>query len=148
MTNSPTTPEEYLNSLPADRKEALTKVREVVRKNLPKGYQEAMNWGMICYEVPLSTYPNTYNKQPLMYVAIASQKNHMAVYNTGIQTSEALTDNFLKDYTATGKKLDMGKSCIRFKKLEDLALDVVGEYVAKVSVSDLIAADQKVHGPK
>lgn len=148
MTNSVVTPEEYLNSLPADRKEALTKVRAVVRKNLPKGYQEAMNWGMICYEVPLNTYPNTYNKQPLMYVAIASQKNHMAVYNTGIQTSEALTDNFLKDYAATGKKLDMGKSCIRFKKLEDLALDVVGEYISKVSVSDLIAADQKVHGSK
>lgn len=148
MTSTAQTPEEYLSSLPEDRKEALTRVRDVVLKNLPHGYQETMNWGMICYEVPLSKYPNTYNKQPLMYAAIASQKNHMAVYNTGVQTSQELTDGFLKDYKATGKKLDMGKSCIRFKKLEDLALDVVGKYIAKISVDDLIAADQKVHSTK
>jgi uncharacterized protein YdhG (YjbR/CyaY superfamily) len=148
MTSNAKTPEEYLNSLPEDRREALTKVRAVVRKNLPNGYKEAMNWGMICYEVPLSTYPNTYNKQPLMYAALASQKNHMAVYLTGIQISPDLRAAFEKDYQTSGKKLDMGKSCIRFKKLEDLALDVIGNYITKVSVAELIAADQKVHGSR
>lgn len=142
------TPEEYLNSLPDDRKHALTTVRAIIKKHIPKGYQETMNWGMICYEVPLSVYPDTYNKQPLMYAALASQKNHMAVYLTGIQTTKELTEGFTKAYKDAGKKLDMGRSCIRFKKLDDLALDVIAEYIAKVSVEDLIAADQKVHGSK
>lgn len=148
MKSIATNPEDYLKSLPEDRRHALSEVRKIILKNLPKGYVETMNWGMICYEVPLATYPNTYNKQPLMYGGLASQKNHMAVYLTGIQTSPELTRDFTKDYEASGKKLDMGKSCIRFKKLDDLALDVIGRYVAKVSVEDLIAADQKVHGPK
>jgi hypothetical protein len=148
MKSTTTSADDYLASLPEDRRSALVKIRAVILKNLPKGYQESMNWGMICYEVPLETYPNTYNKQPLMYAALASQKNHMALYMTGIQTSKELTESFEKDYKATGKKLDMGKSCIRFKRLEELPLDVIGKHIGKVSPADLIAADQKVHGPK
>jgi hypothetical protein len=148
MKSTATSPDDYLVSLPEDRQAALAKIRAVILKNLPKGYQESMNWGMICYEVPPETYPNTYNNQPLMYAALASQKNHMALYLTGIQTSKELTDSFEKDYKATGKKLDMGKSCIRFKRLEELPLDVIGKHISKVSPAALIAADQKVHGSK
>jgi hypothetical protein len=133
------TVKEFLDSLPEDRRKALAKVRAVIRKNLPKGIVESMNWGMIAYEVPLRTYPDTYNGQPLLYAALASQKNHMAVYLMGIYGSEPLRDRFEEDYRATGKRMDVGKSCVRFKRLDDLPLDVIGDAVAAVSVDEFLA---------
>ena len=139
MISTADTPEEYLASLPIDRRQALTAVRQVILNNLPKGYEEAMNWGMISYQVPLSIYPDTYNKQPLMYAALASQKNYMAVYLTGIYSNPKVNKAFEDDYLATGKKLDRGKSCIRFKRLEDLPLEVIGKYIAKTPMDVHVA---------
>ena len=98
-------------------------VREVILKHLPVGYEEAINWGMITYQVPLETYPDTYNKKPLMYAALASQKHHMAIYLTGIYMDPDSKQSFEDTYRATGKRYDVGKSCVRFRKLDDLPLE-------------------------
>lgn len=125
-----TTVEDYIDELPDDRAEAIQAVREVILANLAEGFVETMNWGMISYEVPLKTNPNTYNGQPLMYAGLASQKNHMAVYlNSLYMTAEGL-DEFLAEYRATGKKPDVGKSCVRFKRLEQLPLELIGTAIA------------------
>lgn len=138
VSSKATTVEQYLDELPDDRRDAIAEVRDVILANLPDGYVEAMNWGMISYEVPLETYPDTYNGKPLMYAALASQKNHMAVYLTAVHTDEDTTDWFVEQYKASGKKLDMGKSCVRFKKLEHLPLDLIGEAIARTPVEDFI----------
>ena len=132
------TVEQYLAELPDDRRDAIAEVRDVVLDNLPDGYVEAMNWGMIAYEVPLETFPDTYNEKPLMYAALASQKNHMAVYLTTVYTDEDTEDRFRERYEATGKKLDMGKSCVRFKNLDQLPLDLIGEVIAQTPVEDFL----------
>jgi uncharacterized protein YdhG (YjbR/CyaY superfamily) len=134
-----TTAEQYLAGLPDDRREAIEAVRAVILENLPDGYEEAMNWGMITYQIPLETYPDTYNKQPLMFAALASQKNHMAVYLTGIYVSDEARDEFEKAYRGTGKRFDVGKSCVRFRKLDDLPLDLIGQTIAAVPMERLIA---------
>jgi hypothetical protein len=133
-----TTVTEYLNSLPMDRKKALTAIRKVFRKNLNKGFQESFNWGMITYEVPLKTYPETYNGQPLMYAAIASQKNHFAVYLSCVYMDPKMTQWIRDAYEKHGFKLTMGKSCIRFKKLEEIPLDAIGRCIKSFSMSQFI----------
>jgi uncharacterized protein YdhG (YjbR/CyaY superfamily) len=133
------TVEEYLSELPPERADAVRTVRAVILENLPDGYEEAMNWGMISYQVPLATYPDTYNGQPLMYAALASQKRHMAVYLTSVYADEARSDAFVSAYRDTGKRLDMGKSCVRFRTLDDLPLDLIGEAIAATPVDDFIA---------
>ena len=133
--------EEYLASLPEDRREAITAIREVILKNLPKGYEEGIQWGMPSYFVPLSEYPSGYNcqpGQPLPFVGFASQKNHMAFYGFCIYIDEVLKDRFVEDWKKTGKKLDMGKSCVRFKKLEDVPLKVIGDAVKRVPMKKYI----------
>ena len=133
--------EEYLASLPEDRREAITAIREVILKNLPKGYEEGIQWGMPSYFVPLSEYPSGYNcqpDQPLPFVGFASQKNHMAFYGFCIYMDDALKDRFIEDWKKTGKKLDMGKSCVRFKKLEDVPLKVIGDAVKRVPMKKYI----------
>ena len=133
--------EEYLASLPEDRREAITAIREVILKNLPKGYEEGIQWGMPSYFVPLSEYPSGYNcqpDQPLPFVGFASQKNHMAFYGFCIYMDDALKDRFIEDWKKTGKKLDMGKSCMRFKKLEDVPLKVIGDAVKRVPMKKYI----------
>lgn len=132
------TVEEYLAELPDDRRHAIAEVREVILENLPDGFAEAMNWGMISYEVPLDRHPDTYNGEPLMYAALASQKNHMAVYLTAVYVDGETEDWFRSEYEATGKKLDMGKSCVRFKSLDQLPLDLIGQVIAGTSVDELI----------
>ena len=133
--------EEYLAALPEDRREAITTIREVILKNLPKGYEEGIQWGMPSYFVPLSEYPSGYNcqpDQPLPFVGFASQKNHMAFYGFCIYIDEVLKDRFVEDWKKTGKKLDMGKSCVRFKKLEDVPLKVIGDAVKRVPMKKYI----------
>ena len=139
MRSEATTVDEYLASLPTDRREAMTAVRAVILEHLPTGIVETMNWGMVSYEVPLSTYPTTYNGQPLSYAALASQKNHMAVYLMGIYGSDALRERFEQAYRASGKRMDIGKSCVRFKKLDDLPLDVIGDAVGAMTLEQYLA---------
>jgi uncharacterized protein YdhG (YjbR/CyaY superfamily) len=148
MRSDATTVDQYLAKLPPDRREALTKVRQVMLKNLPQGFEESVNWGMIAYQVPLETYPDTYNKQPLLYAALASQKNHMAVYLSGIYTSEKARNESEAAYKATGKPFDVGKSCVRFRKMDDLPLDVIGRTIASMSVDELIAFTEQAHSKR
>jgi uncharacterized protein YdhG (YjbR/CyaY superfamily) len=138
MQSDATSVEEYLSSLPDDRRVAIEAVRDVILANLPVGLEEEMNWGMITYQVPLERYPDTYNKKPLMYAALASQKNHMAVYLTGIYTSDEARADFEAAYKATGKRYDVGQSCVRFKKLQDLPIDLIGETIGAFEVAGFI----------
>jgi hypothetical protein len=132
------TVDEYLDELPEERRAVVAAVRKVIKKNLPKGYQEAMAFGMINYAIPLDRYPNTYNGQPLCYAALAAQKNHFAVYLMCAYGSKEQEQKLRDSFAKAGKKLDMGKSCVRFKKLEDLALDAIGAAVAAVPVDKWI----------
>jgi len=136
---------EYLNSLPSDRREVIQSVRNAILENLPGGFEEAFNFGMITYQVPLKVYPDTYNKQPLMYAALAAQKNYYAVYLMGIYADTVKQKEFEQAYKATGKRYDVGKSCVRFRQLDDLPLDVIGEAIASIEMSkfiDMIKATQ------
>lgn len=141
MTSTATTPEEYIASLPADRQEAIIAVRETILANLPSGFEEGMQYGHIGYFVPHSRYPNGYHcdpKQPLPVYCLGSQKNHMAVYMFCVYCNPQLSEQFREDYLATGKKLDMGASCVRFKKLENLPLELIGKTIANIKVDDFI----------
>lgn len=144
MQSKATTVKQYLDELPEERRKAIRAVRREIRKNLPKGYEEAMNWGMISYQVPLRKYPETYNGQPLVYAALASQKNHMAVYLSAIYMHEKTRKKFETDYKATGKRMDIGKSCVRFRKIEDLPLPLIGKAIALMSVDRFIDDFEKV----
>ena len=136
--SSAATVEEYLRELPEERAKALRAVRQVILDHLPPGYVETMNWGMICYEVPLARCPDTYNKQPLMFAGLASQKRHMGLYLMCVYSHQGSRAEFEEKFRASGKKLDMGKSCVRFKKLDDLPLEVIGETIAATSVEAYI----------
>lgn len=132
MAKKPETVRAYLDALPEDRRRALEAVRKVIRKNLPAGYAEGIQYGMIGYFVPHSRYPAGYHcdpSQPVPFASLASQKNHMAVYLSCVYGDEGRRERFESDWKATGKKLDMGKSCVRFKRLEDVALEAIGEAV-------------------
>lgn len=142
MTSAAKTVDEYLASLPDDRREAISAVRKTILAHLPKGYEEGMQYGMIGYFVPHSLYPKGYHcdpKQPLNYACLGNQKNHMALYLMGCYGDAATEQWFREAYAKSGKKLDMGKACMRFKKLEDVALDVVGEVIARVKPMDYVA---------
>ena len=138
MLSDAATVQDYISELPEERQFAISTVRKIIMENLPEGYEEVMNWGMITYQVPLSDYPDTYNKKPLMYAALASQKNHMAVYLIGIYMDDQTRQGFEAKYLATGKKYDVGKSCVRFRKLEDLPLPLIGEAIAAYSVDAFV----------
>lgn len=133
----------YLSSLSAEERTDIQKVRSVIRKNLPKGYKEGVQWGMICYTVPLSRYSDTYNGQALCYAALAAQKNYHAVYLMNVYGDTSNEKWFKARYKASGKRLDMGKSCVRFRHAEDLPLDLIGEAIARTSVEGHIANYEK-----
>ena len=133
------TVEEYLAELPEDRRTVIASVRDLVNRHLPDGYVEAMSWGMIAWEVPLSRYPTTYNKQPLPYVALAAQKQYYALYLTVCYANSAQDVVLRNAYADAGLKLDMGKSCLRFKKPDDLLPEVIGRVIASTPVDTLIA---------
>ena len=130
--------QEYLKELDEEKRKVITKVREEILENLPEGYVETMNWGMISYEVPLDTYPDTYNNKPLMFAALAAQKNYFSLYLTPVYQSEALKRWLLKQFEKENKKIDMGKSCLRFKKIDDLPLKAIGELIKRISVKKYI----------
>lgn len=141
MQSKAATVEEYLKSLPADRVDAIKTLRGVILKNLGKGFEEGMTYGMIGYYVPHSIYPAGYHcdpKQPLPYINLASQKNYISLYMMGLYVGPDKGKRFVEEWKKTGKKLDIGKACIRGKKLDDFALDVIGEQIARVSANDYI----------
>jgi hypothetical protein len=135
----------YLKKLPADRRAAVTALRELILENLPKGYEEAFDFGMLAYQVPLAVYPDTYNKKPLMYAALASQKSHMAIYLLNAYGLPPVREKLEKAFAKAGKKLDMGKSCLRFKKLEDLPLDAIAKTIAATPMDKYVAFAKSVH---
>jgi hypothetical protein len=134
--------DQYLDKLPADRRDAIARVRAVINANLPIGYEETIQYGMISWIVPESLLPakDVYNKQPLCLTSLGSQKNHMAVYLLHVYGDQALRTWFERAYKESGKKLDMGKSCLRFKSLDALPLEVIGEAMSKVTVDRYVAA--------
>ena len=138
MRSDATTVEEYLDELPEERRKVVAAVRELVLQNLPDGYQETINWGMISYEIPLERYPDTYNGQPLSYLAIAAQKNYYALYMMGLYTHAKQEAQLKEGYSRAGKNLSLGKSCLRFKKLEELEPTAVAEVIKGTSVDDFI----------
>ena len=138
MAGRDTIVEGYVAEQSLERREALAAVRRVILENLPVGYEEVMQYGMISYVIPLARYPKTYNKQPLAYISLAAQKNYMSIYLMGCYSDAESESWFVQRYRASGKRLDMGKACVRFRTLDDLPLDLVGEAVAMKSVDDFI----------
>ncbi|MGB0896373.1 MAG: DUF1801 domain-containing protein [Flavobacteriaceae bacterium] len=143
MQSKATTPEQYLAELPEDRKAVITKLRQVIIDNLPKGFQEVMGYGMLGYVVPHSLYPNGYHcdpKLPLPFISLASQKAHIGFYHMGIYANKELMDWFTSEYAKTDikVKLNMGKSCIRFKKEAHIPFELLGQLVAKVTPEEWI----------
>ena len=148
MVSSPArSVEEYLAALPDEKRIAISAVRDVVLRNLPKGYVEVMDFGMISYTVPLARFPETYNGHALMNAALAAQKNYNAVYLMGVYGDDANATRFKRAFADAGKKLDMGKSCVRFKTTDDLVLDAIGETIASVTVDDYIALYERSRTP-
>jgi len=146
MQSKATTPEEYIDSLPEDRRKIISQIRKVILKNIPKGFTETMNYGMLGYVVPHTLYPAGYHcdpKQPLPFINLASQKNHIALYHMGLYGG-AYLDWFQKEWKkVSGKKLDMGKSCIRFKKPDDVPLELIGELASKITPKEWISIYEK-----
>ncbi len=138
-SSTATTPDEYLASLPLVRREAIEQVRRLILDKLPTGYCEGMYFGMIGYYVPLERYSGTYNGHPLGIAALASQKRYMSLYLMAVYGDPETERWFRQRWTATGKKLDMGKSCVRFKKVEDLPLELIGQTIARVGVDEYLA---------
>lgn len=152
MQSSVSSVDAYINELPQDRKEAIQKLRAITLKNLPKGFEEAMSYGMMGYCVPHSLYPNGYHcdpKQPLPFFSFASQKNSINVYHMGLYAQKELYDWFVAEYPKhVSSKLDMGKSCIRFKKPEHIPYDLIGELLTKITVADWIQIYESNIKPK
>lgn len=129
----------YLAELPPERRAIVSTVRDLVNRHLPPGYSETMGWGMICWGIPLSRYPETYNGQPLCYAALAAQKNAYSLHLMSVYAESADENSLRKAYEKAGKKLDMGKCCLRFKSLDGLLTDEIARIVAAMSVEDYIA---------
>ena len=138
------TVDQYLNDLPDDRQKILKKVRETILKNLNPGFKETMNWGMISYEIPLETYPETYNKQPLLFAALASQKQYVSLYLMTVYQDSKLNESLLNGFIKIGRKPNMGKSCIRFKRIDDIPLEVIGHIISKTTAEDFIEKYEEV----
>ncbi len=140
-------PEEYIQQLPQERKDVVSKLRKTILQNLPEGFEEQMSYGMLGYVVPHSIYPSGYHcapQLPLPFMNLASQRNFVAVYHMGMYTDEKLYNWFLKEYPKHCKrKLDIGKSCIRFKYLDDIPYDLIGELSARMTVDAWISLYEK-----
>ena len=147
MQSTAKTPAEYVDSLPDERKSVIENIRKTVLDNLPEGFEETMGYGMLSYVVPHSIYPSGYHcdpKTPLPFISVASQKNFIAFYHMGIYADETLLNWFVAEYPKHCKtKLDMGKSCIRFKKMNDIPYELLGQLVTKMSVQDWISMYEK-----
>jgi hypothetical protein len=138
QTGGVQTPEEYLAALEPDRRDVLEPVHDVVQAAVPPGYERTVDFGMISWVVPLSRFPDTYNGRPLGYVSLAAQKRHCSLYLMGLAASTERELSFRQRWTAQGRELDMGKACLRFRRVEDLDLDLVTEAVASAGVEDYL----------
>lgn len=147
MQSKVTTPDEYIAALPENRKPAMERLRSIFLENIPKGFKEEMSYGMLGYVVPFSIYPNGYHcdpKLPLPFISLASQKNFIALYHMGIYSDPELLNWFVEEFPKHSKqKLDMGKSCIRFKKMDQIPFELIGELLSKMSVEDWISTYEK-----
>jgi len=147
MTIKASTPQEYIQNLPEDRISPVRKIRQIILKNLPKGFEEGIGYGMLSYHVPKTIYPAGYHcdtKLPLPFMNVASQKNFVALYHMGMYANPKLLEWFVTEYPKhSSKKLDMGKSCVRFKKMEDIPFELIGELVTKMSVQDWVDLYEK-----
>lgn len=139
---------DYLAELPPHRAAIVAHVRDLVNRSLPRGYEEGMGYGMITWSVPRSVYPDTYNGQPLAYVSLAAQKQHYALYLMGVYADSAQEARLREQWAARGTRLDMGRSCLRFTRLEDLHEDLVAEAIAAVPMAAYVAAAREAHGAK
>ena len=148
MQSAAATPDEYYDQLPEDRKEAMIKLRKEINKNIPKGFKEGMGYGMVGYSVPHSIYPAGYHcdpKMPLPFMSLASQKNFIAIYHMGIYMDSKLMEWFTGEYAKqVPGKFDMGKSCLRFKKSENIPYKLIGELASKMTVNDWIEKYESV----
>ena len=140
------TPEDYLAALPDDRRDAIAQVVDVVRDNLPAGYEEGIQYGMIAWYVPLSSLPDTYNGQPLGLAAVANQKHYMSLYLNSVYGDPDTEAWFRQAFAATGRRLDMGKSCVRFRRISDLPLEVIGQTIARADPDVFVARYLAVRG--
>jgi uncharacterized protein YdhG (YjbR/CyaY superfamily) len=147
MQSKTTTPEQYINELPEDRKAIIATIRSTIKDNLPKGFEEAMTYGMLGFVIPHSIYPNGYHCDPklaLSIISVASQKNHIAIYHMGLYGSSSLLDWFTAEWNNySTKKIDMGKSCIRFKKADDVPLKLIAALAKKLTVEQYIELYEK-----
>ena len=140
--------EEYLSELPPERAQVVAHVRDLVNGALPEGYQEGMLYGMITWSVPLSVYPGTYNGKPLAYVSLAAQKNYYALYLMGVYADSAEEARLREAWQSRGTKLDMGRSCLRFKRLADLHEDLVSDVIGAVPMNAFVAVAKAAHGAR
>jgi uncharacterized protein YdhG (YjbR/CyaY superfamily) len=147
MQSSAETPSEYIASLPAERREVMFQLRKILKDNLPEGFEEGMGYGMLSYHVPHSVYPDGYHcnpKDPLPFINLASQKNYIALYHMGLYADKDLHDWFLEEYSKySTKKPDMGKSCIRFKKMQEVPYELIGKLASKMRPQDWISLYEK-----
>jgi uncharacterized protein YdhG (YjbR/CyaY superfamily) len=139
VSSKAATPDAYIAKLPPERAALVARLRDLINAHIPPGYEERMSWGMIGWEVPLSRYPDTYNKQPLVYAGLAAQKNYTALYLNCVYASAERTERLKAAWAAAGKTLDMGKSCLRFRRAEDVAEAALAEAIAAVTVDAFIA---------
>jgi len=146
VSSSAQSVDQYIAELLADRREAIVAVRDVVRRNLPAGFEEGIEFGMIAWYVPLQRFPDTHNGRPLGLAALASQKQYMSLYLNTVYGDPQLAEWFTTRYAESGKRLNMGKSCLRFRSLDDLPLDIIGETIAKVPLDQYVAHYQAVRG--
>ena len=148
VSSNASTPEEYLAELPEDRRPLVETVRRTILDHLPAGFEEQMSFGMLAYVVPLERFPDTYNGEPIGVVALANQKRHVSVYLMGIYADDNEREWFTSAWRATGTRLDMGKSCVRFARPEDVALDVLAAAVARVTPERLIELHEAAHAAR
>jgi uncharacterized protein YdhG (YjbR/CyaY superfamily) len=151
MQSNASNPEQYIAELPDERKEAMSKLREIILKNIPDGFEEQMSYGMLGYVVPHSIYPAGYHctpKLPLPFINLASQKNFISLHHMGLYTEGKLLEWFLEEFAKTGYKLDMGKCCVRFKNMSKIPFDLIEELVRKVTVNQWIETYEKLYKPK
>jgi hypothetical protein len=143
VSSAARTAREYLDSLPEERRDAIAAVRSIILDNLPAGFEEAMQFGMLSYQVPLAVYPDTYNGQAASIACLASQKGYMSLYLMGVYADPAQRKRFEQAYKKAGKRLDMGKSCVRFKRVEDLPLNVIGDTIGSIGMDDYLRMIKK-----
>jgi uncharacterized protein YdhG (YjbR/CyaY superfamily) len=142
--NMAQTVEEYIEELPEYRREPIEEIRELILENLPDGYEETINWGMISYEIPLEKYPDTYNNQPLNYIGLAAQQNHNALYLMSVYQDEELQEWLEEEFEKAGKKMDMGRSCLRFNMVTDLPLEAISTIISKHTPDEFIEAYEEI----